>query len=200
MNKKLIVMLATAGITLITTACVPTSPTGALNVLGSAATGDAVNTAAGATKTGSEKAVTYQNKTYGFSFTIPAGWDKMSGDPDSKAVLFTKVPTSNGCSFQFHINPMGKSFPAKTSVRASLKKAKEDVANGKYISAKNRNTKTTLGWEILEKGEAGAYKRIIYQAYDATNNYYNLMASANTEKFDACQPELRNIIESIKLK
>ncbi|MCK4492958.1 MAG: hypothetical protein KAU26_02815 [Methylococcales bacterium] len=188
------------GFTFFTTACVPTSTSGALNGLGSATTGGAVNMTAGAIKTGSDKAVTYKNKTYAFSFTIPAGWDKMSGDPGSKAVLFTKVPTSNGCSFQFHINPMGKSFPAKTSVRASLKKAKEDVAKGKYISVKKRNTETTLGWEILEKDEAGAYKRIIYQAYDAVNNYYNLMASANTEKFEACQPELRNIIESIKLK
>ncbi len=200
MNKKILVALITAGLTLLTTACVPTSTTGALSTLGSAATGGTVSTADGATQTGSEKEVTYENKTYGFSFTIPAGWHKMSGDPTSKLVLFTKVPTNSGCSFKFVISSMGKSFPAKTSVRTSLKKAKEQISTGKYISAKRRNTKTTLGWEILEKGEAGAYKRIIYQAYGPTNTYYNFNASANTEKFDACQPELSNIMKSIKLK
>ncbi|MCK5897677.1 MAG: hypothetical protein KAG06_01235 [Methylococcales bacterium] len=200
MNNKFIAILATASLTLLTTACIPTSATGALNAVSSAATGGAVNTAAGATKTGSAEAVTYTNKTYGFSFTIPAGWDKLSGDPESKLVLFSRIPINDGCSFKFHINPMGKSFPAKASVRASLKKSKEQISTGKYISAKKRNTKTTLGWQVREKGEAGAFKRIIYQAYDAKNNYYNFNASANTEKFDACQPQLDNIMKSIKLK
>ena len=51
---------------------------------------------------------------------------------------------------------------------------------------------------MVEKGKSGGHQRIIYQLYDAKNRYYNLMGSANTEKFETCRPELRKIIDSIK--
>lgn len=200
MKKILSATLVSMGVVLLTSGCIPTSATGVLNSAGSIARGEATSTAAGnvAGAKGSSEAVTYTNKTYRFSFTIPAGWNKMSGDPDSKSVLFTQIPVSNGCSFQFHISSMGKSFPAKTAISTAIKKSKEQIKTGKYISVKSRNDKRARGWQLLEKGEAGAYKRIIYQAYDEKNNYYNIMASANTEKFDACEPDLKKIIESVK--
>jgi hypothetical protein len=188
MKKILSATFTSIGIALLSSGCIPTSTTGALN---SATTGNL-----GAK--GSTAAVTYINKTYGFSFTIPAGWNKMSGNPNSKTVLFTQVPISNGCSFQFHIASMGKSFPAKTAVRAAIKKSKEKIATGHYISAKARHENGTRGWQVVEKGKLGAYKRIIYQAYDAVNHHFTIIASANTEKFDACQPDLEKIINSVK--
>lgn len=160
-----------------------------------AATAASTETVVDAATTPTEE-VTYQNKTYGFSFTIPAGWQKQSGEPDSNSVLFMQQPISNSCSFQFHITSMGANFPAEAGVKASLNSAKADT--NKYISAKRRDDKGTRGWEIVEKGAEGGHQRIIYQVYDAKNNYYNLMSAANTENFETCRPDLRKIIDSIK--
>lgn len=205
MKKIRLTTLVSSSIVLLANACVPTTANRVLNTVNSAAiasTGEGIipstNIAAG-----SSTKVTYKNKTYNFSFTIPAGWAKNSGDPDSNSVLFMKIPTSHTCSFQFHINPMQKSFPAAASVKASLKAAKKDIKIGKLLLAKSRNDKgasglSTLGWEVVEKGKKGGHQRIIYQLYDAKNRYYNLMGAANTEKFETCRPELRKIINSIK--
>ena len=211
MKKILSATVASIGVALLTSGCVPTSATGALNSLGSTATRGAVGSSstAGASKgtglpTGSSSAVTYDNKTYGFTFTIPAGWSKTTGKADSDMVLFSKIPMTNACSFQFHITAMRKSFPAGASVNASYKAAKEDIAIKKIVSVKRRNDRiknkkaSVIGWEIVDNGKSGGYKRIIYQAYDAQNHYFNLMASASVEKFESCRPELRKIIDSIK--
>ncbi len=142
--------------------------------------------------------VTYHNKSYGFKFTIPAGWKKQSGDPDSDGVLFMQVPITNSCSFQYHVSPMQKEFPAEAAVKASLEAARADIDNGKNLSAKRRDDRGTLGWELVEKGRRGGHQRIIYQLYDEKNRYFNLMTVASTEKFEACRPEFRKIIDSIK--
>jgi len=155
----------------------------------------------------STEAVTYKNKARNFSFTIPAGWSKQSGDVDSDTVIFMQEPLSKTCSFQFNITSMQADFPAEASVKASLDTAKKDVKSGKNISAKRRdesgkekgkNVRFTRGWELVEKGQAGSPKRIIYQAYDRQNNYYNMMAAAETEHFEECRPSLQKIIDSIK--
>jgi len=207
MKKILSATFASMGIALLTSACVPTTATSALNTLGTVATGSTTGVVTGRSAgmpVGSSSAVTYENKTYGFSFTIPAGWSKQNGDPNSDSVLFMQVPISNSCSFQFHITPMRKSFPAGASVRASYKAAKEDIEIDKLLSTKRRNDRIknkkagVIGWEVVEKGKAGGHQRIIYQAYDEKNRYYNLMGAANTEKFETCRPALRKIIDSIK--
>jgi hypothetical protein len=155
----------------------------------------------------STEAMTYKNKARNFSFTIPAGWSKQSGDVDSDTVIFMQEPLNKTCSFQFNITPMQADFPAEASVKASLDTAKKDVKAGKNISAKRRdesgkekgkNVRFTRGWELVEKGQAGSPKRIIYQAYDRQNNYYNMMAAAETEHFEECRPSLQKIIDSIK--
>lgn len=209
MKKILSATLISMSVALLISGCVPTSATGALNSLGSAATRGVVGSSstAGTSKglpTGSSSVVTYDNKTYGFTFTIPAGWSKTTGKPDSDMVLFSKIPMTNACSFQFHITAMRKSFPAGASVNASYKAAKEDIAIKKIVSVKRRNDRiknkkaSVIGWEIVDNGKSGGYKRIIYQAYDAQNHYFNLTASASVEKFESCRPELRKIIDSIK--
>jgi hypothetical protein len=146
-------------------------------------------------ETTSTEAVTYQNKTYGFSFTTPKNWQKQSGEIDSKIVLFMQNPISDSCSFQFHITVMPESFPAEAAINASLNAAKTDA---RYASAKARDDKGTRGWEIVEKGVKEGHQRILYQVYDAKNRHYNFTAAANTEKFEACRPVLRKIIDSIK--
>ena len=203
MKKILSSTLVFTGIILLTSGCVPTSATGALSSLGSTATGGAAGTSKGL-PTGSSSVVTYDNKTYGFTFTMPAGWSKTTGTPDSDMVLFSKMPMTNACSFQFHITAMRKSFPAGASVNASYKAAKEDIAIKKIVSVKRRNQgiknkkASVIGWEIVDNGKSGGYKRIIYQAYDAQNHYFNFTASSSIEKFESCRPELRKIINSIK--
>jgi len=208
MKKILSTTFMTGSIALFASGCVPTTATGVLNTVNAVATastgGTPGSTATAGGIAGSSSAVTYNNKTYGFSFTIPAGWAKHNGSPDSDSVLFMQVPTSNSCSFQFHITPMRKSFPASASVRASLKAAKEDIQIGKLLSAKRRDDRgvnkkrRVIGWEVVEAGKAGGHQRIIYQAYDEKNRYYNLMAAASAGKFERCRPELRKIIDSIK--
>lgn len=178
-----------------------------VNPVGTATKAATGNTGSGF-PVGSSAPVTYKNEGRNFSFTIPAGWSKQQGDSNSESALFMKVPIKTSCSFQFHMTRMRPSFPAEASVKASLKAAKEDITIDKLIAAKRRdesgkeNGKTvrfTRGWEIVEKGKPDSHQRIIYQAYDRENYYFNMMAAASTpEQFTQCHPELRQIIDSIK--
>jgi hypothetical protein len=157
--------------------------------------------------TASTEAVTYKNKDRNFSFVIPAGWSKQSGDVNSDTVLFMQEPLTKTCSFQFNMTRMQGDFPAEASVKASLDSAKKDIKIDKNISAKRRDesgmengkkVRFTRGWELTEKGKAGGHQRIIYQAYDRQNYYLNMMAAAETEHFEECRPALQKIIDSIK--
>jgi hypothetical protein len=157
--------------------------------------------------TGSVAPVTYKNKDRNYSFTIPAGWSKQSGDVNSDTVLFMQEPLSKTCSFQINMTRMQLDFPAEASVKASLDSAKKDIKIDKNLSAKRRDesgmengkkARFTRGWELVEKGQAGGHQRIIYQAYDRQNYYINMMAAAETEHFAECRPALQQIIDSIK--
>lgn len=161
----------------------------------------------GASAAASTQPVTYTNKDRHYSFTIPAGWAKQSGEVNSDMVLFMEVPLAKTCSFQVNMTRMQQDFPAEASVKASLDSAKKDIAIDKNISAKRRDesgmengkqVKFTRGWELTEKGKAGGHQRIIYQAYDRQNYYLNMMAAAETEHFEECRPALQQIIDSIK--
>lgn len=161
---------------------------------------------AGAGETsGSSQPMTYKNTGRNFAFTIPAGWSKQSGDVNSEQVLFMMLPKT--CSFQFHITRMQPSFPAESSVRASLKSATEDITIDKLLSAKRRDetgrengkrVQFTRGWQVMEKGKPGSHQRIIYQAYDRENYYFNFMGASETEQFGECRPMLEEIVASIK--
>ncbi|MFI3219221.1 MAG: hypothetical protein QX189_08880 [Methylococcales bacterium] len=151
--------------------------------------------------------VTYQNKSRHYSFTIPEGWAKQSGEVDSDSVLFMAQPLSKTCSFQINMTRMQLDFPAEASVAASLDSATKDIAIDKNISAKRRDesglengkqVQFTRGWELTEKGQKGGHQRIIYQTYDRENYYLNMMAAAETEHFEECRPALEKIITSIK--
>lgn len=151
--------------------------------------------------------VTYINKDRHFSFTLPAGWEKQSGDVDSDMVVFMQKPLSKTCSFQVNMTRMQLDFPAEASVAASLDSAIKDIAIDKNISAKRRDesglengkqVQFTRGWELMEKGQKGGHQRIIYQSYDRENYYLNMMAAAETEHFEECRPDLQKIIDSIK--
>ncbi|MDP1666232.1 MAG: hypothetical protein Q8L79_14060 [Methylobacter sp.] len=163
--------------------------------------------AAAGGSTGSTEAVTYKNKDRNFSFVIPAGWSKQSGDVNSDTVLFMQEPLTKTCSFQFNMTRMQTDFPAEASVKASLDSAKKDIKIDKNLSAKRRDesgmekgkkVRFTRGWELTEKGQAGGHQRIIYQAYDRQNYYINMMAAAETEHFEECRPALQQIVTSIK--
>ncbi len=159
------------------------------------------------TKAPPAEPVTYTNKDRHFSFTIPADWQKQSGDVNSEMVLFMQKPLSKTCSFQVNMTRMQLDFPAEASVAASLDSATKDIAIDKNISAKRRDesglengkqVQFTRGWELTEKGQKGGHQRIIYQAYDRENYYLNMMAAAETEHFEECRPDLQKIIDSIK--
>lgn len=53
------------------------------------------------------------------------------------------------------------------------------------------------GWEMTERGQRNGLQRIIYQGYDKENHYFTLIAAATTEKFAQCQPQLRQIMDSV---
>ena len=172
-----------------------------------ASTAAAATDASGGMPVGSTQATTYKNKARNYSFTIPAGWTKQSGDVNSDSVLFMEVPLSKTCSFQVNMSRMQQDFPAEASVKASLDSAKKYIAIDKNISAKRRDesgmvngkkVKMTRGWELTEQGKAGGHQRIIYQAYDQDNYYLNMMAAAETEHFQECRATLEKIINSIK--
>lgn len=153
------------------------------------------------------QAVTYTNKDRHFSFTIPAGWEKLSGDVNSDMVLFMAQPLKKTCSFQINMTRMQPDFPAEASVTASLNSAIQDIKIDKNIAAKRRDesglekgkkVQFTRGWELTEKGQKGGHQRIIYQAYDRENHYLNMLAAAETEHFEECRADLQSIITSIK--
>jgi PsbP len=156
----------------------------------------------------------YKNKTYRFSFIIPAGWEKQSGQANSDNVLFMQLPISNSCSFQFNVTPMSSTFPAEVAATTSLAAAYHDVKLNKLVAVKRRDTwikeKThekdknkekivllTQGWEITEKPQNQKQQRIIYQVYDRQNRYFNFIAAAVSSKFSTCAPDLRKIMDSI---
>ncbi|MDP1774355.1 MAG: hypothetical protein Q8L15_18975 [Methylobacter sp.] len=180
---------------------------GLLNQSISPASASAQPQAAAGGSAASAEAVTYKNKDRNFSFVIPAGWSKQSGDVNSDTVLFMQEPLTKTCSFQFNMTRMQGDFPAEASVKASLDSAKKDIKIDKNLSAKRRDesgmengkkVRFTRGWELTEKGKAGGHQRIIYQAYDRQNYYLNMMAAAETEHFEECRPALQKIIDSIK--
>ncbi|MBF0319758.1 MAG: hypothetical protein HQL01_08150 [Nitrospirae bacterium] len=152
----------------------------------------------------SAEGTTYTNNQRRFTFTIPAGWEIVSGTPDSDNMVFRKSGTS--LHFMYQYTPLGGSFPAEASVKASLKSAQEDIKLGKNIAAKRRddvkkiNNKTILyarGWELIDAGKNGP-QRIIWQCYDRENFYFNFMASSESNEFAQARPQLQAIIDSIK--
>ncbi len=145
---------------------------------------------------------TYKNPARNFSFTLPAGFEPVK-DPNANDFSVGKPGTRS--FFTVHITRMQPSFPAKASVEASLKGAKEDVTIGKLISAKRRDDPPgpkplVIGWEIVESptGGGGSHQRIIWQCYDGQNYYYNFNASTSPEQFSASKAELQGIINSVK--
>ena len=102
---------------------------------------------------------------------------------------------------------MSPDFTAEASVKASLNSAKTDIKLGKNIDAKRRDEKCesnpknicARGWELIDNGDSGP-PRIIFQAYDKANTYYNFNASAEKPEFPAARAELQAIIDSIKFE
>jgi hypothetical protein len=143
--------------------------------------------------------VTYKNTTRKFSFTLPAGWEPVK-DPNANNISVGK-PGSRS-AFAITITQMVPSFPAKASVDASLKTAKEEVTINKLLTAKRRDDAggKIIGWETVESptGGGGSHQRIIWQCYDSQNYYYNFNAATSPEQFNASKAELQGIINSVK--
>ncbi|HLA36154.1 MAG TPA: hypothetical protein VJ001_14925 [Rhodocyclaceae bacterium] len=179
---------------------------GNLGGLGNLLSGSsATPSAPAAAESGSSAAATYKHTERKFHFTIPAGWAKVSGELNADSMIFRKVGTTR--HFQFHSTAMAASFPAETSVSASLNSAKQDVKLGKNLAAKRRDDKCesnpkqlcARGWELIDNGESGP-QRIIWQAYDKSNTLYNFMASAEKAEFADARAELQTIVDSIKFE
>lgn len=145
---------------------------------------------------------TFKNTSRNFAFTIPAGWEKVSGEPDSEDVSFQKPGTTMG--FTLHMTRMQPSFQAKASVDASLKSAKEDVKINKLLEAKRRDDGSSkkkcgiIGWEVVEAPQKNGIQRIIWQGYDKDNYYMNFMAFSANEDFAASRAVMRQVMDSIK--
>ena len=152
---------------------------------------------------------TFRNENRQFEYTIPAGWSQVSGDPQSEqGAVYMKPGTS--WSFQFHMTQMVPSFPAASSVQASIKQNQEMKQIDKILEVKRRddgNKKEdrglkVIGWEIIQspKGADGGFQRIIRQAYDQDNYYFKFMGSAEVAEFEAARPTLQRIIDSVDFK
>lgn len=146
--------------------------------------------------------VTSKNTARNFSFTLPAGWEPVK-NPNANDISVGKPGTRS--AFVIHITQMVPSFPAKASVDASLKTAKEEVTINKLLSAKRRDDPPgpkplVIGWETIESptGGGGSHQRIIWQCYDGQNYYYNFNAATSPEQFNASKGELQGIINSVK--
>ena len=108
---------------------------------------------------------------------------------------------------------MSATFPAEEAATTFLATAYRELRLHKLMAVKRRDTWIkekskdkkkekeivilTHGWEITEKPKKQKQQRIIYQVYDRENRYFNFIATAVSEKFSTCSPELRKIIDSI---
>jgi hypothetical protein len=160
------------------------------------------------------EAMTYRNRQYHFSFTLPSGWEKQSGGVSSDNALFMQMPLATSCSFQFNVTPMPSNFPVESTVNAGLSAARRQVRLTKLLSVKRRTEyrkekvlekgkeveKLVLlvrGWEFVEKPQPQTLQRIVYQTYNRENYYFNFVAAAISENFSQCSPQLQQIIDSI---
>jgi len=150
---------------------------------------------------GTATATTYRNTLRNFQFTLPAGWQEVE-DPNSESVLSMKVGYPR--SFNITIEQMVPSFPRDAAVKAGLDQARELVTINKLLEAKRRDDGSikkgcgVIGWEQTEAPQKNSFQRIIWQAYDGENYYYNFMAATENEDFPAARAELQQIIDSIK--
>jgi hypothetical protein len=143
---------------------------------------------------------TFRNKR-GFSYTIPAGWQKEQGDPTGESAVFGRPGST--ASFNFHMNQMVPSFPRKAAVDAGYKQAKEEMTIRKYMAVKRRDQggkSGVIGWETIETAEkgSGGFQRILWQCYDKDNYYYNFMTSVNPQQFNQYRAEMQRIVDSIR--
>jgi len=165
------------------------------------------------------KPVLYKNKAYRFSFLLPVDWKKQTGDVNSNNALFMRLPLSQSCSFQFNITPMPTNFPTEMAVDAGLKTALVQVKQKKLLSAQRRDfvhdekvlskekgkevesikpVTFVRGWEVMENRQETGLQRLVYQAYNKSNAYFNFIAAASNENFRHCQPQLQQIMASIQ--
>jgi len=165
------------------------------------------------------KPVLYKNKAYRFSFLLPVDWKKQTGDVNSNNVLFMRLPLSQSCSFQFNITPMPTNFPTEMVVDAGLKTALVQIKQKKLLSAQRRDfvhdekvlskekgkevesikpVTFVRGWEVMENRQETGLQRLVYQAYNKSNTYFNFIAAASNENFAQCQPQLQQIMASIQ--
>lgn len=147
--------------------------------------------------------VTYKNRLRPFSYTIPAGWEKVEGNPTGKKGGFMKPGTT--CGFNFMMNQMVPSFPRAAAVKAGYKQAREEMTIGKYLSVKRRNQggkHGVIGWETIETAEkgSGGFQRIQWQCYDKDNYYYSFMAYSEPKDFNAHRAVLQRIINSVRFR
>ena len=147
--------------------------------------------------------MTYKNKR-NFSYTVPAGWQKVQGDPAGEKGADFALPGTT-VSFTIHINQMVPSFPRQAGVDAGFKQAKEEMTIRKYMAVKRRDQggkSGVIGWETIETAEkgSGGFQRIQWQCYDKDNYYYNFMTSVNPQQFNQYRAEMQRIIDSIRFE
>lgn len=142
--------------------------------------------------------VTYKNKIRPFSYTIPAGWEKVEGTPTGKKGGFMKPGTT--CGFIFMMNQMVPSFPRAAAVKASYKQAKEEMTIRKYQAVKRRNQGSVIGWETIETAEkgSGGFQRIQWQCYDKDNYYYSFVGYSEPKDFNPNRAVLQRIVDSVR--
>lgn len=151
-----------------------------------------------ASASGLAQDTTFQNAKRPFTYTIPKGWQQISGDPKGENAVFQRPGTT--VSFNFHFTRMGPGFPRQSAVEQSYKRALEEKGMGKYLAVKRRDQGGVLGWETIETPDqcSGGIQRIQWQCYDQDNYYYSFMASSEPSQFPQYRAELQRIIDSVR--
>ncbi len=144
--------------------------------------------------------MTFKNRR-GFTYTVPAGWQKEQGDPTGESAGFGRPGST--VAFVIHITQMVPSFPRKAAVEAGYKQAKEEMSIRKYMAVKRRDqggSRGVIGWETIETAEkgSGGFQRIQWQCYDKDNYYYSFITSVNPQQFNQYRGEMQRIIDSIR--
>jgi len=145
--------------------------------------------------------MTYKNKR-NFSYTVPAGWQKVQGDPAGEKGADFALPGTT-VSFTIHINQMVPSFPRQAGVDAGYKQAKEEMTIRKYMAVKRRDqggSRGVIGWETIETAEkgSGGFQRIQWQCYDKDNYFYSFIAGVDPQQFNQHRAVMQKIIDSIR--
>jgi len=136
----------------------------------------------------------------GITWTVPAGWKKMT--VESK--MFNYGAPGNAAFLIASISPMNEDFPTAVSLKAYYDQAVQRKKNGEVDQLRYMEIDGVKGVEFREANpekpdDIRRLQWIAFRKFAGQNQMVNLILSSNGKTFPAHQDELYAILYSMKL-